>query len=257
MIVFNCPKCGKEFKSKDENVGRKFSCSNCGENIRIPTLRELQQAPILQQVQTPSSLEANEQSLSDRLTASRLSDIDSDQDASQTSFHAAGDQDHARASFKRRSVSLSAIWTSAKRSVGRNLDDFLLRGQRRSESVESREKALAQGSYSPPLLMYLSYALGCIGLLAVFVSVVNFAEHLWVYRNPATDDDKIHQGVATFAHLIWIGSESLGTMTAFAVGKVLNYYGITAHYTRRACILFEDFTQTQMGGSHEEADNTP
>lgn len=43
MITFNCPKCRKEFKSKDEYEGRQFSCSNCGQDILIPTLQELRQ----------------------------------------------------------------------------------------------------------------------------------------------------------------------------------------------------------------------
>lgn len=43
MIVFNCPDCGKEFKSKDEYAGRQFNCSNCGKDIRIPSLEQLQQ----------------------------------------------------------------------------------------------------------------------------------------------------------------------------------------------------------------------
>ena len=43
MIVFNCQKCGKEFKSKDDYAGRKFNCSNCDQDILIPTLKDLQQ----------------------------------------------------------------------------------------------------------------------------------------------------------------------------------------------------------------------
>ncbi len=39
MIKFNCPKCGKEFKSKDEYAGRQFACTNCNEACCIPTLK--------------------------------------------------------------------------------------------------------------------------------------------------------------------------------------------------------------------------
>lgn len=38
MIKFNCPKCGKEFKSKDDYAGRQFTCTNCDQDIRVPTL---------------------------------------------------------------------------------------------------------------------------------------------------------------------------------------------------------------------------
>ncbi len=42
MIRFRCPKCGKEFKAKDEYAGRKFSCDECGRDGQIPTVQELQ-----------------------------------------------------------------------------------------------------------------------------------------------------------------------------------------------------------------------
>ncbi len=41
MIVFNCQKCGKEFKSKDACEGMKFTCTKCGKEGRIPTPQEL------------------------------------------------------------------------------------------------------------------------------------------------------------------------------------------------------------------------
>lgn len=43
MIILNCPNCAKEFKFKDEHSGRKFACTECGNECRIPTLQELQQ----------------------------------------------------------------------------------------------------------------------------------------------------------------------------------------------------------------------
>lgn len=45
MIVFNCPKCGKEFRAKDEYADRQFDCSSCGAAIRIPELAGLRQQP--------------------------------------------------------------------------------------------------------------------------------------------------------------------------------------------------------------------
>lgn len=46
MIVFNCPKCGKEFKSKDEYAGRQFTCTNCNEAYRIPTPKSIRKPPV-------------------------------------------------------------------------------------------------------------------------------------------------------------------------------------------------------------------
>lgn len=43
MIKFNCPKCGKEFKSKDEYAGRKFTCTECGKECSIPATKTLRQ----------------------------------------------------------------------------------------------------------------------------------------------------------------------------------------------------------------------
>lgn len=38
MIIFNCPTCGKEFKSKDEDEGKQFNCTSCGAAGRVPEL---------------------------------------------------------------------------------------------------------------------------------------------------------------------------------------------------------------------------
>lgn len=42
MLHFKCPGCDKSYKFKDEHAGRKFACTECGEECRIPTLQELQ-----------------------------------------------------------------------------------------------------------------------------------------------------------------------------------------------------------------------
>ena len=41
MIIFHCPKCRKEYQSKDEYAGKTFSCSDCGLDILIPALANL------------------------------------------------------------------------------------------------------------------------------------------------------------------------------------------------------------------------
>lgn len=43
MIKFNCPKCRKEFKSKDEYAGRKFTCTECNNECLIPTPKTARQ----------------------------------------------------------------------------------------------------------------------------------------------------------------------------------------------------------------------
>ena len=40
MIVFNCPKCGKDFRTKDEYAGRQFNCAACGNRFVLPKANE-------------------------------------------------------------------------------------------------------------------------------------------------------------------------------------------------------------------------
>lgn len=37
MIRFNCPKCGREFKSEPQYAGKRFNCRSCDAEIRIPS----------------------------------------------------------------------------------------------------------------------------------------------------------------------------------------------------------------------------
>lgn len=36
MITFSCPTCGKTHRSRDESVGKKARCQNCGQKIQVP-----------------------------------------------------------------------------------------------------------------------------------------------------------------------------------------------------------------------------
>ncbi len=40
MVDFNCPQCGYQMQVKDEHAGRTGKCKNCGEMVRVPSLRQ-------------------------------------------------------------------------------------------------------------------------------------------------------------------------------------------------------------------------
>jgi predicted Zn finger-like uncharacterized protein len=39
MIEFQCPKCGKQYRVKDEGAGKRGKCTQCGEVLKVPSLR--------------------------------------------------------------------------------------------------------------------------------------------------------------------------------------------------------------------------